>query len=205
MAHLCYYGCGREAEYFFKEHGRWCCESHANKCPILKQKSRQRAIETFKDSYKNKMRKLVAEGNQKCSYCGNTAQYYLRKNKDQPIFCCQETPKKCPDFGKHLSKKRKQLYKDNPELLKNMRQIVKDMGNNEEIQRKKRESMIQLHIDENFRINYEKGIKQNSEIKWNNHFDELVNKWGMSPEELQGLTTTQLYIRCKYRRRMAEQ
>jgi hypothetical protein len=136
---------------------------------------------------------------------GVTCLDYLRKNKDQPIFCCQETPKKCPDFGKHLSKKRKQLYKDNPELLKNMRQIVKDMGNNEEIQRKKRESMIQLHIDENFRINYEKGIKQNSEIKWNNHFDELVNKWGMSPEELQGLTTTQLYIRCKYRRRMAEQ
>ncbi len=32
-AHICDYGCGKEAHYQFKN-GKWCCEESWNSCPV---------------------------------------------------------------------------------------------------------------------------------------------------------------------------
>lgn len=37
--HLCDYGCGKEASYYFKSVNKWCCESSTNKCPEIRRKN----------------------------------------------------------------------------------------------------------------------------------------------------------------------
>ena len=48
MIHMCYYGCGQEAKYQFKN-GKWCCSKSQNSCPIIRKK--------FKDGRPNIMGK----------------------------------------------------------------------------------------------------------------------------------------------------
>jgi len=35
---LCYYGCGKEAKFYFKSVNKWCCSKSHNSCPEMKKK-----------------------------------------------------------------------------------------------------------------------------------------------------------------------
>ena len=76
--HLCDYGCGQITIKRFGN-GKWCCSSHSNKCPSLKNKISEKA----------KFEQI--ETSEFCSYgCGKQANYKL-KNK----FCCSDHWTKC--------------------------------------------------------------------------------------------------------------
>lgn len=204
---LCHHGCGRPGVNYLKDAGYWICDSHANKCPALRERISSTLKEKYIDSVKQRMERLVAEGNQKCYICGEKANYWIGKVKKQHTFCCSDRSKKCPKFHEYMSERRREAIRNNPKYLKLLREIVKDMGKDKEIQDKKREAMLQLHNGDcdkckDFQKNYKEGHRTYAEQTHERWSNELITKYNVDPEEIRHLTTLQLYMRCKRRREM---
>jgi len=89
--HLCDYGCGQEAKFYFKTSGKWCCSKHHSKCPT---KRNQRSIKQIKN-------KLIRENPGLCDYgCGKESKYYF-KSVDK--WCCSKNVNSCPIKRKNAS------------------------------------------------------------------------------------------------------
>jgi len=55
--HLCDYGCGQPALYYFKTSNRWCCSNHTNKCSSLIVKNKGFSGKTHSKETIEKMRR----------------------------------------------------------------------------------------------------------------------------------------------------
>ena len=81
--HLCEYGCGRKANYQFKN-GKWCCSKNAANCPEKRKKiieGQRRWTKTHPEKVKqhNELMKEIMKGNS----CWNRG---LTKNTNKKIF-----------------------------------------------------------------------------------------------------------------------
>jgi len=196
----CSFGCGRPAIKQF-QNGKYCCELHYASCPAIRKKISETARN--RDTKTSRMRKLIKDGKAKCKYCGEKANYLIHMNSK---LCCSETAKGCPSYKKYFSDLRKKLYKNNPEYLEFQRNHVKKMGKDKKIQEKKQETMIRLHRGDcepckEFQKKYKESHEKRKDEKWNELYDEAVNKWGFDAQEMRTLTKTQLYNKCKYKRK----
>ena len=104
----------------------------------------------------------VGHGGSSATYDDGTGLGKGNGNKD--IFCCSETGRSCPGFGKYLGDLRLQYYKDNPEQLEFQRKNVKEINNRPEVKEKKRLAMLRLHRDScdaclEFQTNYTEAQK----------------------------------------------
>lgn len=197
---LCKWGCGKIATHQLKD-GSWVCTKKHRGCPIVDKKIR----DSIKKSYekvvtkKSQMKKLAKKGKRRCKYCNQTAGYWLGGDN----FCCSEKGRQCPNFYNWLSHNRKKYYAEHPEFLKKMQKIVKNMGKNEEIQNKKRETMLLLHNGEcdkckNFQKNFNKKRKSVDDLK-----KELMEVYKIRKSILEGKTKRQLFGILGYEKKKA--
>ena len=109
---LCYYGCGREAKYYFPTVNKWCCENNYHKCP------EQRRIYSIKlTGYKFKLVSNIESSKNLCKYgCGQVGKYTTKNGE----FCCSYSWNKCP-----VNKKRNKGFsgkEHSPETKEKIRQ-----------------------------------------------------------------------------------
>ena len=55
MKNLCHYGCGKEANYYFKWVNKWCCSKHFNSCSEMRRKNKPNLGRTFSEETRIKM------------------------------------------------------------------------------------------------------------------------------------------------------
>jgi hypothetical protein len=88
---LCNYGCGKPANFQLKN-GKVCCDSHQNKCPIIREKNKSKMIGKKFIKYEK------IENNDEnilCDYgCNQPANFQLKNGK----FCCTDNASRCPSF-----------------------------------------------------------------------------------------------------------
>jgi len=88
--HICC-NCGREAKYQLKNK-KWYCEKSANSCPAVKEKVKQRVIDSWKNPNRGKNVILPIIDNGLCSFdCGKVWKFKLNSGK----YCCCSHPFKC--------------------------------------------------------------------------------------------------------------
>jgi 5-methylcytosine-specific restriction endonuclease McrA len=88
---LCDYGCGKEAQFYFKSSNNWCCSKSPSSCSEVKRK----ISKTLKNSIE-----FENLDNILCDYgCGQKATYKLSNGK----MCCNKSQHKCPEVGRKNS------------------------------------------------------------------------------------------------------
>jgi hypothetical protein len=156
---LCSY-CGENPAIIQFKNGKYCCATKVHRCPTWRKGfsiSIQRS-RFCKYSKQARLRKEVEAGIHDCKYCDRKARFLINGSNK----CCQPKAKLCPGFHKWLSDRRKQLYKNRPELKEIQSNLMKEVHNRPEVIEKKREAMILLHNGEcdtckEFQKNYSKG------------------------------------------------
>lgn len=109
--HYCIY-CNKPARYQFKN-GNWCCQKFASRCPVIKEKYKEKALNKWKQvkeaGYNQLNNPLVIKQEiteNKCAYCGQYAQYKLKNGK----WCCKPYSTQCPSNRKKNSQMIKSMY-----------------------------------------------------------------------------------------------
>ena len=104
------------------------------------------AIKRYRiERYRNyKFKFQLARGDFKCYVCGEPAKYHLWSRGT----CCQDQPKKCPNYKEWFSNYRKKLYETNMIYRKRMSEAMLKVHNRENVRESKRLKMIHLHNDD---------------------------------------------------------
>jgi len=99
---ICDYGCGKEANYKFKN-GKFCCSKSQNSCPSKKKRSSEGGIgkiHSFASPIKTE---------ELCSFgCGQIARFIYKNGS----YCCSDDWHRCPNKRKEIQKRTSAIWSD---------------------------------------------------------------------------------------------
>jgi len=116
--HICEYGCGKEAKYYFKNSKKWCCSKYVTQCESRKLNLSEEEILQRKYETREKQKR------------------YLKEKKKEPEFIerrnrkARERYHANKEYRDKVKARRKERYKENPE--KELAKIREYQKNNPE-------------------------------------------------------------------------
>ena len=118
---LCSFGCGKIAEFKYKN-GQLCCSNDWHKCSGQYENISSRSSEIWKDEEKrkklsenHKLLDLVAKAvpitaeDKICKYCGEKANFWFKTND---VYCCSDRIERCSIMRHEISDRSKKLWND---------------------------------------------------------------------------------------------